>query len=212
MEHSEPKFLIQVRSTLSTTLLWRNKTKELLPLLQATTTAYREIYFNTVVWNAIPAFEMLSTFCCIYSKTIKLTTSENDCDSAQLLTLKVLKKWDCCLNCSLIWSATTFVNNSKSEINERYGAISLISLFYSLFGLQNFCRDMEYYPADNLNSLIRWAVYAYGYDFDDCLNMNYTQLTGRLAETDWETSAYPRCKVFAIEALNFNCKQIFHNF
>lgn len=52
---------------------------------------------------------------------------------------------------------------------------------------------MEYFNEDNLNSLIRWAVYAYGYEFDDCINTNYTQLTERLAVTDWETSAYPRC-------------------
>lgn len=51
---------------------------------------------------------------------------------------------------------------------------------------------MEYYSGDNLNSLIRWAVYAYGYEFDDCLNTNYTQLTQRLSETNWEVSAYPR--------------------
>jgi len=85
--------------------------------------------------------------------------------------------------------------------------IDLISNYirqHHLFGLQNFCRDMEYYNEDNLNSLIRWAVYAYGYEFDDCLNTNYTQLTDRLAETDWEASAYPRLRAYAY----LRCTQI----
>lgn len=55
---------------------------------------------------------------------------------------------------------------------------------------------MQYDIADNLNNLIRWAVYAHGYEFDDCLNTNYTELASRLANTDWETSAYPRRNAF----------------
>lgn len=55
---------------------------------------------------------------------------------------------------------------------------------------------MEYYNEDNFNSLIRWAVYAHGYEFADCLNTNYTQLIGRLSDTNWETSVYPRCNNF----------------
>lgn len=62
--------------------------------------------------------------------------------------------------------------------------------------MENFCRDMEYYEADNLNNLIRWAVYAYGYDNAECIDTNYAQLIERMAVTNWETSAYPRRKCF----------------
>jgi len=85
--------------------------------------------------------------------------------------------------------------------------IDLISNYvrrYQLFGLENFCRDMDYFPADTLNSLIRWAVYAYGFDNVDCINTNYPQLIGRLADTDWEGTEYSRLRVFAY----IRCTQI----
>jgi len=85
--------------------------------------------------------------------------------------------------------------------------IDLISNYIrenEMFGITTFCRDMTYYPADNLNSLIRWAVFVYGYDFDECINTNYTQLIGRLANTDWETSVYPRLRSYAY----LRCTQI----
>jgi len=85
--------------------------------------------------------------------------------------------------------------------------IDLISNYvrqHQLFGLQNFCRDMDYFGQDTLNSLIRWAVYAYGFEFDDCIDTNYPQLIGRLAETDWEASAYPRLRMYAY----LRCTQI----
>ncbi|KAJ6649961.1 Thymus-specific serine protease [Pseudolycoriella hygida] len=85
--------------------------------------------------------------------------------------------------------------------------IDLISNYIrqqQLFGITSFCRDMQYYPADNLNNLIRWAVYVHGYEFEDCLNTNYTQLIGRLADTNWETSVYPRLRMYAY----LRCTQI----
>jgi len=85
--------------------------------------------------------------------------------------------------------------------------IDLISNYirrYQLFGLDNFCRDMNYYYADPLNSLIRWAIYAYGYDFQDCINSDYNELAALLAETDWEASAYPRLRAYSY----LRCTQI----
>lgn len=73
-----------------------------------------------------------------------------------------------------------------------------------LFGLQNFCRDMEYYNEDNLNSLIRWAVYAYGYDFEDCITVDYEEVVERLANTNWETQVYQRLRSYSY----LRCTQI----
>jgi len=85
--------------------------------------------------------------------------------------------------------------------------IDLISNYIrqqQLFGLQNFCRDMDYYGGDTLNSLIRWAIYAYGYDSDECIDTNYPHVIERLAETNWETSAVPRLRMYAY----LRCTQI----
>ncbi|KAG4071886.1 hypothetical protein HA402_006047 [Bradysia odoriphaga] len=73
-----------------------------------------------------------------------------------------------------------------------------------LFGIQNFCRDMTYYPEDNLNNLIRWALHVYGYEFEECIDTDYDRLITRLAETDWEESAYPRLRAYAY----LRCTQI----
>jgi len=73
-----------------------------------------------------------------------------------------------------------------------------------LFGIQSFCRDMNYYSEDTLNSLIRWAVYVYGFEFDDCINTNYPQLVGELAETDWAENSYPRLRIYSY----LRCTQI----
>lgn len=59
--------------------------------------------------------------------------------------------------------------------------------------MENFCRDINYYPEDPLNSLIRWAVYAYGFDFEDCINTNYPQLIAGLSVESGE-SYYARRK------------------
>lgn len=74
-----------------------------------------------------------------------------------------------------------------------------------LFGLENFCRDMTYYPTDNLNNLIRWAVYAYGYDSNaECINVNYDDLVEQLSDTNWETSNFPRLRAYSY----LRCTQI----
>lgn len=57
---------------------------------------------------------------------------------------------------------------------------------------------MEYYNEDNLNSLIRWAVYAYGYDFEDCITVDYEEVVERLANTNWETQVYQRRNIFQL--------------
>jgi serine protease 16 len=85
--------------------------------------------------------------------------------------------------------------------------IDLISNYirqHHLFGVENFCRDMNFYPGDTLNSMIRWAVYAYGFEFDDCIDTNYPQLIERLAETDWEDHPEPRLRAYAY----LRCTQI----
>jgi len=77
--------------------------------------------------------------------------------------------------------------------------IDLISNYIrrtNLFGLQNFCRDMEFYPADTLNSLIRWAVYIYSYDNVECINAHYPTIVDRLAETNWDVTPYARARAF----------------
>lgn len=121
-------------------------------------------------------------------------------------TLYSCRPWQSSRSRTFIWIVHWFdqqlhktISVISPQFNERRWRNSSNTLFCSLFGLENFCRDMEYFNEDNLNSLIRWAVYAYGYEFDDCLNTNYTQLIGRLADTDWETSAYPRCNIFQLK-------------
>jgi len=85
--------------------------------------------------------------------------------------------------------------------------IDLISNYirrFQIFGITNFCRDMDYYDADPLNSMIRWAVYAYGFDFQDCINTNYPDLVDLLAVTDWEESTFPRLRAYSY----LRCTQI----
>jgi len=85
--------------------------------------------------------------------------------------------------------------------------IDLISNYIrrnTMFGFTTFCRDMQYYPADNLNNLIRWALHVYGYEFDECVDTDYDRLITRLSETDWETSVYPRLRAYGY----LRCTQI----
>jgi serine protease 16 len=85
--------------------------------------------------------------------------------------------------------------------------IDLISNYirrYQLFGLENFCRDMNYFAGDTLNSLIRWAVYAYGFEFDDCINTNYRDLIERISSTEWEGDDFDRTRVYGY----LRCTQI----
>lgn len=84
-------------------------------------------------------------------------------------------------------------------------------LHFRLFGLQNFCRDMNYYAGDTLNSLIRWAVYVYGFDFQDCIDTNYPDLIERLSVTDWEESPYPRRNIFEFNFI-IETKKHFYEF
>lgn len=65
----------------------------------------------------------------------------------------------------------------------------------SLFGITNFCRDMTYYPQDNLNNLVRWAQFVYEHEFGECIDTDYDLLVSRLSETDWEQNQYPRCNL-----------------
>jgi len=77
--------------------------------------------------------------------------------------------------------------------------IDLISNYirrYRLFGLENFCRDMNYYEGDTFNSLIRWAVYAYGNPNGDCIHTNYNELIGLLTETNWDAQTFPQQRAF----------------
>jgi len=69
---------------------------------------------------------------------------------------------------------------------------------HNLFGLENFCRDMNYYPGDTLNSLIRWVSYIY--DGPECYNIDYEDYIDHLTQTNWDaqyarrrTVAYLRC-------------------
>jgi len=86
------------------------------------------------------------------------------------------------------------VNNSQEVglVYEQF--IDLISNYirrYTLYGLANLCRDVDFYPNDPLNSLIRWAIYAYSYDDVECLNISYPYLIGQLGVTNWTETNYP---------------------
>jgi pimeloyl-ACP methyl ester carboxylesterase len=85
--------------------------------------------------------------------------------------------------------------------------IDLISHYirqHQLYGMENFCRDMDYYPGDTLNSLIRWGIYAYSYDLVDCIDTNYPQLIQRVSQTAWEGHPEPRLRAYAY----LRCSQI----
>jgi serine protease 16 len=73
-----------------------------------------------------------------------------------------------------------------------------------LFGITTFCRDIEFYDHDTLNSLIRWAVYVYGFDDGECIDTNYPDLIGRLALTPWDGTNYDRLRSYAY----LRCSQI----
>lgn len=60
----------------------------------------------------------------------------------------------------------------------------------SLPGLENLCRDINAYPNDPFNSLLRWVDFAYGAGRPECV-ATYDTIIDTLSKTSWSDYTYP---------------------
>lgn len=162
---------------------------------------YPQIYVYLVVLNVISAFKMHLIFWNICFWMANLNMYKRDCDYVTLLISIMHKKLVYYSRDLLIWLVATSLDSSEKwfKSNKFDYVTQIYWLHFSLFGLENFCRDMDFYPDDTLNSLIRWAVYAYGTETDECINANYPQYVEQLRNTVWEDTNYPGGIFFLIK-------------